>query len=69
MTGCTISVVWLFYHHEPANEDRRNAIQRAKSSECAEHFVCQAFVDAVTVMTPSIKGTQWIISALKKMKT
>lgn len=56
-------------HHEPANEDKKNARQRAKSSDGAEHFVCQAFMDAVTVMTPSIKGTQWIVNALKKMKT
>ncbi len=40
-----------------------------KADDGSRHLTCRAFMDDLTVMTPSIQGTQWILSTLEKRAT
>ncbi|XP_077352497.1 uncharacterized protein prkg2l isoform X1 [Festucalex cinctus] len=69
MAGCTISVS-LFVA-------AMNLLLKAGESQCkgptalddTRHPACRAFMDDITVMTPFILGTRWVLSALEKMAT
>lgn len=69
MAGCTISVS-LFVA-------AMNLLLKAGESQCkgpiagdgTRHPACRAFMDDITVMTPSIVGTRWVLSSLEKMAT
>ena len=67
MAGCTVSVV-LFVM-------AMNIIISASESECRgpltnageRHSPCKAFMDDITVMTPSVVGTRWVLGGLERM--
>lgn len=69
MAGCTISVA-LFVA-------AMNLLLKAGGMQCKgpmaedgiRHPACRAFMDDITVMTPSIQGTRWVLSSLEKMAT
>ena len=67
MAGCTVSVVLFVI--------AMNIIITAAESECrgpitdsgVRHSPCKAFMDDITVMTPSVIGTRWVLGGLEKM--
>lgn len=69
MAGCTISVA-LFVA-------AMNLLLKVGGKQCkgpvaddnTRLSACLAFMDDITIMTPSIQGTQWILSSLEKMAT
>lgn len=69
MAGCTVSVVLFVAAMNLLLDAGRTQCRGPKAVDGTRHPACRAFMDDVTVMTPSIQGTQWILSALDKMAT
>lgn len=67
MAGCTVSVILFVV--------AMNLILKVGGAQCKGPVVvdstrlpeCRAFMDDITVMTPSVVGTKWILRALEKM--
>lgn len=53
--------------HEPPAEGGRTQFRGPKADDGLRHPACGAFMDDITVMTPSIQGTKWILSSLRRM--
>ncbi len=69
MAGCTISVALFIAAMNLLLKAGGLQCRGPKADDGTRHHACHAFMDDVTVMTPSIQGTQWILSALEKMAT
>ena len=69
MAGCTISVVLFVAAMNLLLKAAGMQCRGPKADDDTRHPSCRAFMDDVTVMTPSIQGTRWILSALEKMAT
>jgi hypothetical protein len=69
MAGCTISVSLFIAAMNLLLKAGGMQCRGPKADDGTKHPTCRAFMDVVTVMTPSIQGTQWILSALEKMAT
>lgn len=67
MAGCTISVVLFIAAMNLLLKAGQTQCRGPKAEDGTRHPACRAFMDDVTVMTPSIHGTQWILDALDKM--
>lgn len=69
MAGCTISVTLFIAAMNLLLTAGATQCRGPKAEDGTRHPACRAFMDDVTVMTPSIQGTQWILSALEKTAT
>lgn len=69
MAGCTISVTLFIAAMNLLLTAGATQCRGPKAEDGIRHPACRAFMDDVTIMTPSIQGTQWILSALEKMAT
>ncbi len=66
MAGCTISVALFIAAMNLLLKAGGMQCRGPKADDGTRHPACRAFMDDVTVMTPSIQGTQWILSALER---
>lgn len=62
MAGCTISVTLFIAAMNLLLTAAATQCRGPKAEDGTRHPACRAFVDDVIVMTPSIEGTQWILS-------
>lgn len=69
MAGCTISVVLFIAAMNLLLTVGAIQCRGPKADDGTRHPTCRAFMDDVTLMTPSIQGTQWILNALEKIAT
>lgn len=69
MAGCTISVVLFVAAMNLLLKAAGMQCRGPKANDDTRHPSCRAFMDDVTVMTPSMQGTRWILSSLEKMAT
>lgn len=69
MAGCMISVTLFIAAMNLLLKAGGMECRGSKADDGIRHPACRAFVDDVTVMTPSIQGTQWILNALEKTAT
>ena len=69
MAGCTISVVLFVAAMNLLLKAVATQCRGPKANDNTRHPACRAFMDDITVMTPSIQGTRWILSSLEKMAT
>ena len=69
MAGCTVSVVLFIAAMNLLLMAGEMQCRGLKADDGTRHPACRAFMDNVTVMTPCIQGTQWILSALEKRAT
>lgn len=67
MAGCVISVALFIAAMDLLLKAGGIQCRCPKAEDSPRHPACRAIMDNVTVMTLSIQGTQWILSALEKM--
>lgn len=69
MAGCTVAVALFIVAIHLLLKAEGTQCRGPKADNSMRHSACQAFMDDVMVMTPSIQGTEWILSAMEKMAT
>lgn len=69
MAGCTNSVALFIAAMNVLLTAGAMQCRGLKADDSTRHPACQAFMDNVTITSPSIQGTQWILRAMEKMAT
>lgn len=69
MAGCTISVALFIAAMNLLLKAGGMQCRGPKADDGMRHPACRVFMDDVTVMTPSVQGTRWILTALENMAT
>ena len=67
MAGCTVSVILFVAAMNMLLKAGEKQCRGPKAVDGTRHPPCRAFMDDITVMTSSITGTRWILTALEKM--